>query len=362
MDFGILISGLTGNIISGLSDQITGKINKQGLKKNIEKAFEEMSGKTDYADILSRLSFNENFRETIWEIGKGKIIDCNKLVESSLTISEAEKLNISKKQIIDALRTFSMDLFNIFTAKNAELGKTPAAIQNFFTSMDRFSVMPDCFSALLEEKIKDAGYADLKAKLRQVEKDYEELQASVAKRDKEDNLTPEIQKNLDACEFGEAEKLLLKSLDKHLDKSLPYTEKAAQDAFQLAKLKQIQLEYEKAKEYYKEAARLSPNNSLYLNALGYILQELGEYNKAIDYFNKALNIDLNTFGDNHPDTAIDYNNIGGAWKALGKYNKAIDYLQKAEKICMQFLGADHPNTKNTKLGIKLAKLKLLQKI
>jgi hypothetical protein len=29
---------------------------------------------------------------------------------------------------------------------------------------------------------------------------------------------------------------------------------------------------------------------------------------------------------------------------------------------MQFLGADHPNTKNTKLGIKLAKQALMQKI
>ena len=32
--------------------------------------------------------------------------------------------------------------------------------------------------------------------------------------------------------------------------------------------------------------------------------------KALEFYEKALNIDKKNFGEDHPDIAIDYNNIG----------------------------------------------------
>ncbi len=340
MGFEALISGLIGNILSGLFGKIKGK----KFEKDIEKAFSKTLGKSEYSDILGRLSFNKNFTETIWEIGKGLTIDCNKLVELSLKISATDNLKLSRPQIIIALKTFSLDLLNVFAAKNAELGKIPSGIHNFYNSMELLSLMPDCLQELLKEKIKDAGNADLEATLRQFDKIYE----FIAKQDKE------IQKKIDAGEFGEAEKLLLQSFDKNLqykkkaeEDALQHTEKAAGNAFLLAKLKELQLEYKEAKKYYEEAVRLSPNNSLYLNALGYILHDLGKYDEAIKYFQNALNIDLKAFGDNHPNIATRYNNIGAVSRELGKYNKAIDYYQKAISIALKTFGDNHPNIATT---------------
>ena len=45
------------------------------------------------------------------------------------------------------------------------------------------------------------------------------------------------------------------------------------------------------------------------------------------------------------DVAILYNNLGMAWDALGEYQKAIEFYNKALAIFMDFFGPDHPSTK-----------------
>ena len=36
----------------------------------------------------------------------------------------------------------------------------------------------------------------------------------------------------------------------------------------------------------------------------------GEYEKALDYYNKSLKIYIQTLGENHPDVATSFNNMG----------------------------------------------------
>jgi tetratricopeptide (TPR) repeat protein len=64
-----------------------------------------------------------------------------------------------------------------------------------------------------------------------------------------------------------------------------------------------------------------------------------------EYYEKALASARKTYGDEHPDVAIDWNNLGGAWDSLGEYKKAIEYVEKALKILKATLGPNHPSTK-----------------
>ncbi|MGC1122969.1 MAG: tetratricopeptide repeat protein, partial [Candidatus Methanofastidiosia archaeon] len=85
------------------------------------------------------------------------------------------------------------------------------------------------------------------------------------------------------------------------------------------------------------------NLSRFFFEFGWILDDVGEARKAIDYYEKALKIDLAIYGENHPDVARDYNNLGLAWYALGDSRKAIDYYEKALKIDVGIYGENHPD-------------------
>ena len=72
----------------------------------------------------------------------------------------------------------------------------------------------------------------------------------------------------------------------------------------------------------------------------------GEYDQGLEYFQKALAIQIKQLGPNHPDVAISYNNIGSIGQVLyrkGEYDQALEYYQKALAIQIKQLGPNHPN-------------------
>ena len=69
-----------------------------------------------------------------------------------------------------------------------------------------------------------------------------------------------------------------------------------------------------------------------LSNLGTSYYGLGDYSKAIEYHEKALEITKNTFGDNHPSIASFYNSLGVSYDILGDHHKAIEYYKKAFEI------------------------------
>ena len=95
-----------------------------------------------------------------------------------------------------------------------------------------------------------------------------------------------------------------------------------------------------------------------LNNLGTSHYSLGDYSKAIEYYEKALEIRINTLGENHPDIAGSYNNLGIAYRSLGDYGKAIEYHEKALEIGINTLGENHPDIAGSynSLGIAYHKL------
>ena len=73
---------------------------------------------------------------------------------------------------------------------------------------------------------------------------------------------------------------------------------------------------------------------------------------ALEYYIKSLSIELNTFGQNHPDVATSFNNIAFVYKAKGDYNKALEYFTKWLSVKLITLGVDHPEVANaySKIG------------
>ncbi len=82
--------------------------------------------------------------------------------------------------------------------------------------------------------------------------------------------------------------------------------------------------YEKAIDYYTKAIELKPDYAAaYINR-GNIYNGLKEYEKAINDFNKAIELE--------PDIAIAYNNRGIVYYRLKKYGNAINDYNKAIEV------------------------------
>ena len=113
--------------------------------------------------------------------------------------------------------------------------------------------------------------------------------------------------------------------------------------------------------YYKEALKVNLRsiqlleelqcpNEIYAfpyNFIGVVYWKLGEYDKALEFYNKALEIRKEVLGEKHTDTAMSYNNIGAVYENLGDYDKALEYYFKALEIYKAVLGEKHRDTANS---------------
>ncbi len=191
--------------------------------------------------------------------------------------------------------------------------------------------------------IKNTDLVKAKAEIDHWLKKHNELKTDLTKRSETDVLAVRANKLLEEGDLSGAEELLKKSLSRNLDKIDQFSEAAARDAYDLGSIKELQLAYREAIEYYEQAVRLQPNNSLYLNEAGLLLQKLANYHKAIKYFEQVLTNDLKTYDEDHPDVAQARNLLGMVWLSLGKSEKAINYFEQSLASNLNTFGEDHPN-------------------
>ncbi|XP_046855093.1 kinesin light chain 4-like [Xenia sp. Carnegie-2017] len=100
--------------------------------------------------------------------------------------------------------------------------------------------------------------------------------------------------------------------------------------------------YEKALEIQKQS--LGPNHvdvAASLNNLGLVFYKTGNYYKAIEVHEKALEIHQQLLGPNHIYVAASLNNLGNVFEKTGNYDKAIEFHKKALEIKKQSLGPNH---------------------
>ena len=86
-----------------------------------------------------------------------------------------------------------------------------------------------------------------------------------------------------------------------------------------------------------------PDTATSYNDIGFVYENLGDYDKAMKFYKKALEIRKKILGLQHPSTARSYNNIGVVYTRLNNYHKALEYLFKAHEIKEKFLGTNHPD-------------------
>lgn len=81
-------------------------------------------------------------------------------------------------------------------------------------------------------------------------------------------------------------------------------------------------EYKKAEADYREAIRLNPNNDLAYIGLGDIYIKGGDYDRAIEFYNKVLSISKGS------KRIILLNNLGFAYAKKGEYKKSLEILNE----------------------------------
>jgi len=67
------------------------------------------------------------------------------------------------------------------------------------------------------------------------------------------------------------------------------------------------------------------------------------FEKALEFFNKALDIQLSIHGENHPVVATIYTNMGLIYQGQGKSDQALANHNKALNIRLAMLGENHPD-------------------
>jgi tetratricopeptide (TPR) repeat protein len=89
-----------------------------------------------------------------------------------------------------------------------------------------------------------------------------------------------------------------------------------------------------------------------------VYDKMGEYSKALSYYEKALEIRQKTLPANHPSLATSYNNIGLVYDNMGEYSKALSYYERALGIFQRSLPPNHPHIKTVRENIEFIKKKL----
>ena len=132
---------------------------------------------------------------------------------------------------------------------------------------------------------------------------------------------------------------LFAEIEKQEEKSI---QRAARAAFERGKIAEDAIKYAKAFNHFERAVQLAPENAEYLSHAGSMAGTMGRHQQELRWKQKALSINLKTYGEDHPDVAIDRNNLGNAYRALGQYEKAITYYQMALGSDLKTYGEDHP--------------------
>ena len=112
-------------------------------------------------------------------------------------------------------------------------------------------------------------------------------------------------------------------------------------------------DFQQAKEYYERALSIQLNkrrpDHVYVartyHAMGNLHLDLGDFQQAREYFERALSILLNKLGPDH--VAETYQNLGNLHRNLGDYQQAKEYFERALSIQLNRLEPDHVNVART---------------
>jgi tetratricopeptide (TPR) repeat protein len=113
--------------------------------------------------------------------------------------------------------------------------------------------------------------------------------------------------------------------------------------------------YDTALEYFEKCLNIRfkyygdshPDVANSYDRIGNIWNTKGEYDKALEYYEKCLNIEFKYYGDSHPNVAISFDRIGDIWNTKGEYDTALEYFEKCLNIRFKYYGESHPDVANS---------------
>ena len=120
---------------------------------------------------------------------------------------------------------------------------------------------------------------------------------------------------------------------------------------QLGRVKDIQGEYEAALSFHNKSLEireriLSPNDpdlAYSYGNIGIVYYNMGNYSTALSYYDKELEMKKIAFASNDPALAKCYNNIGLVYDDMGDYTRALSYYEKDLEITKIALPPNHPD-------------------
>ena len=127
-------------------------------------------------------------------------------------------------------------------------------------------------------------------------------------------------------------------------------------------------DYDKALEYTEKALSISrkvfgenhSNVAIKYYHIGMIYFSQGDYTKALEYYNNALSIWKTVLGESHLYVAFGYHKIGLVYLQQSKFDTALEYFEQALSIEKAVLGENNSNTLKTKEKIEEVRAKMVE--
>lgn len=136
-------------------------------------------------------------------------------------------------------------------------------------------------------------------------------------------------------------------------------EDIAQRCYSKYEIFKMQHQNDSALYYLELRASLDTTNGQWMHETGMFAHIfVADYHKAMNYYQKALDIALDIYGEYHPEVANEYNNIGCIYEMYDDYEKSQEYNERALKIQLETLGENHIEliTTYSNLGVLYTKI------
>ena len=154
--------------------------------------------------------------------------------------------------------------------------------------------------------------------------------------------------------WADCERLLphIQACAAHLEQQEANFKKAAIVFNQAGNYLHVRARYEQAALLYQRALTINeqvlgpdhPETADTLNNLANLYRQQGKYKQAVPLFQRALAINEQVLGSDHLSSAASLNNLALLYLQQGKYVQAEPLLGRALAINEQALGSDHPET------------------
>ena len=81
--------------------------------------------------------------------------------------------------------------------------------------------------------------------------------------------------------------------------------------------------------------------------MAHVFPDKGEYDKALEWYQRTLDGEEMALGKDHPDTLTTVHNMARVFQNTGEYDKALEWYLWALDGQEKALGKDHPDTIDT---------------